>query len=83
MVAAWSWMRVWHGWQGGDPSWLLRRDDLFAHRGTLAEQSERAGGRICVGWSRRHWAMVSAGGRPQVGGRVALSQGTLTWQDRP
>lgn len=48
MVAAGSWMHVWHGWQGGDPSWLLRPDDLFAHRGALAERSERAGGRIPV-----------------------------------
>lgn len=48
MVAAGSWMRVQHRWPGGDPSWLLRPDDLFAHRAALVELSERAGGRIPV-----------------------------------
>ena len=41
-VEAGSWIAVRHGWQGGDPSWLLGPGNLFAQR----KRSGRNGGRV-------------------------------------
>lgn len=72
-VEAGSWMAVWHGWQGGDPSWLLRLDNLFAQR----ERSGRDGGRVPLpGGTGRALQVVRNGeckrGRP-AGGRACGS----------
>lgn len=77
-------MAACHGWQGGDPSWLLRPDDLFVHRGRPSGV-KGTGGRVPLpgGTNRAVRNGECKEGQPAGGRAVALSQGTLTWQDRP
>lgn len=71
-----SWVVVWHGWQGGDPSWPLRQDNLSAQSELASGEEGTAGASLCrvepAGLCR--WcAMVSAREDGLAGGRVCGS----------